>query len=145
MTPEPLLDLSTLAPTRPAIRIDGVEYELSVIADFGAVGLYRLESLALAAEKINTTKRKDYTEQTAIDLSVNLSSQVKLIVLELPDDVLDKLSDSQKGAILTVFSQAVSPDEEPPPPVRRRNQQTGEKSSPASSDFTAAAPAVGST
>ena len=148
MTPEPLLDLSTLAPVRPVILIDGEQYEIAVIEDFGAVELFRVQQLGQQATALGRTRTKDYTEQTAIDISENLSSQIRLIVLDMPDEVLIKLTDQQKAQILSVFSGAAESNSNPTPtkpPVRRRNPRTGATSSPASSDSMGVTPEIGST
>ncbi len=144
---EPLLDLSTLAPTRPSIRIDGIDYEMAVMGDFGAVELFRIRTLGNEALAVQKVKDKDYTEQHAIDFSTNLSSQVQMLLTGLPDEVLAKLTDQMKGRILEVFFETTGQDTAEIVGAKRARtrRQTGEKSSPDSLDSTAATQKDGST
>ena len=142
--PEPLLDLSTLAPTRPTIRIDGTEYQMHVMDDFGAVELYHLNVLGEEAVKIQRVRQKGRTEQQAIDFSENLSKQVNMMIIDLPDEVLAKLTDPMKGQILKVFSDTAGQNTEKEVDKEAEARPTGEKSSPDSSDSTGETPEDGS-
>ena len=140
---EPLLDLSTLAPDRPIIRIDGTDYQMHVMTDFGAVDLYHVRALGNAALAIQRVKEKDYTEQHAKDFSENLSQQVQMVLIDLPDEVLEQLTDRMKGNILEVFSKTAAATEEEV--AGEASRQTGEKLSPDSNDSMEATPEDGST
>ena len=132
-------DLSTLAPTRPTIRIDGTTYQLRVLKEFGAVDLYHVRRLGNEAQAIQRVKPKDYTEQNAMDLSAILSEQINLIIIDLPPEVLAKLPDPMMADILEVFNNETLPLA--PPVVEKDSPPTGEKSAPDSSDSTVETPA----
>ena len=141
--PEPLLDLSTLAPTRPTIRIDNVNYQMHVMADFGAVDLFHVRRLGRSALKIQQMGDDEYTLADAEEFSTNLSMQVGMVIIDLPDDVLAKLTDPMKGSILEVFSGTAAAAEKAE--AGEASRQTGEKSPPDFNDSTAETPSDGST
>lgn len=109
-TAKPLLELSTLDPTeRPFVAIDGIHYHLLGSADFGLIGLNRLDRMV---DQVNAMMARDrsaesLTDDEALELTEILKTTVGE-VLRAPSDVLNKLTDVQRLAILQAFTPASS-------------------------------------
>lgn len=108
---KPLLTLETLAPERPFITIDGANYELAVLGDFGLVEQARLARLMTAATAIeagssavegqdeDAARDRELLTRRAVDL---LDEAIRMIV-RAPAGVLAGLSEPQKIAVLQAF------------------------------------------
>ena len=125
MAKEPILDLSTLAPDRPKIRIDGVIYEIAVNDDFGILDSHRLERLRLpmaAYADIETP-----TEANIEAMSDALKEFTAMVVRDATPELMAKLTENQKLSILRVFTNAAGwtePEPSRPPRTRRSRRQT---------------------
>lgn len=102
MASKPVLDLGSLNPERPFIRIDGSPYRMKVPMDIDLVTLSRLtgidQRLAPKARKAKPT------EKDARELSEAIDEGVGLIMYDkIPGEVLGKLNEIAKLAILDAF------------------------------------------
>lgn len=111
MAQKTLLELDTAAPTRPLIKIDGIEYQLKVQDDLG-----------LREEAELQRMRKSFAEiesgENSAELANNLRRMVKILLIDLPDEVLDRLSDSKKLRIVSAFIQEVGKTRQPASPPK---------------------------
>lgn len=132
MTTKPILDLSTLEPERPTVLIDGQAYELAVPGDFGLAEQARLARLQKRVGALTGGEEVPPDEDIAT-LQAALTELVAMLLPDLPADVLGRLRDHHKLAIIRSFSTAAGVQESkmPPPPSR-----TGARSSRGSSAST---------
>lgn len=117
----PLLDLSTLDPVdRPFILIDAVRYEYNVPADFGIQALNRLDQMVAAVNAMQPRPDASGTlsEEDATALSAALLTVVQH-VLRAPAEVIEKLTDVQRLAIVAAFTPA-----SPAGPAKRQTPRT---------------------
>lgn len=140
MATEPILDLSTLIPERPVIRIDGETYHLRSADELTLAESHQftkwgkeLEALAVAGE--------------AARLEALLVTVSAAVMADVPPEVASRLRTPQRLAIVEVFTLLL---------LRHRaqaagaagsalSQSTGRKPSPASSMPSGASPTGGST
>jgi hypothetical protein len=137
---KPLLDLSTLDPEERAyILIDGVRYDLLAPADFGLLGLNRLDRMV---DQVNAMMDRNKGGETLSDEeTIELTLILKTVVgevLRAPTDVLEKLTDIKRLAILQAFTPA-SPMAVTTKRPNRATRRTGASSSRASRASTARA------
>lgn len=137
---KPLLELSTLAPERPYITIDGQRYEMVIPDDFGLIEQARLQRLGRQVDDMRLNER-DVTEEEATRLGGMLREMVATVMPSLPEDVAGRLTDTMCLSIVTVFTEAAGLT--PPKKNRRARRRTGASLSPASSASTAAGRATG--
>lgn len=107
---KPLLELSTLDPaTRSHILIDGARYDLLAPADFGLVALNRLDRMV---DEVNAMMARAKTDAAlSDDEASHLTEILKTVVGEVvraPSDVMARLTDVQRLAILQAFTPASS-------------------------------------
>ena len=143
-----ILDLQTRQ-ERPSIRIDGTVYELILPSDLDLEEAIWLEK---AGRKIGifseTLKDDEKNEEAARQLRELLKRFVSILLREAPEEVIERLSDVQRLAVVNAYSQKIaqekhdffglagmSPPEEAPP--------SGSTSSRRSAASTAAAPKTG--
>jgi len=131
-----LLDLSTIH-ERPKIRIDGDLYEMLTSDDFGIVDIADFKAVGKAADKLQSG---DLDRPEAEKLAKLVDEMIEKIVLDIPAEVLGKLTFTQKMKIIEVFSDAVTGEKEE---TGTDEKSTGENTSPASNDSTAATPIAG--
>jgi hypothetical protein len=144
---QPLLEISTLAPRRKHILIDGKPYFFAIPeADFGAQELATLEGYR---NRIAQLQENGAPPATLLDLIDEISGRfLRLILLDLPDDVLAKISRDNRLAIIQVFTQVAGPTRTATPrnrADRRAAARTGVRSSPDSRNSTVATRSDGST
>ena len=111
MARETLLELSTDAPERAVIKIDGKPYELRACDDLGLKEDAAFRSLNKAF--LDAQPGQDWQR-----LAVLLGSMVQSIVIGLPNEVLEKLSDAKKLKIIEVFTKEVAAIRPATPPER---------------------------
>lgn len=111
MAQRTLLELDTSAPTRPLIKIDGVEYQLKVQDDLGLKEEAELQRMRKAFVEIESG-------QDSSELANHLKRMVKILLIDLPDDVLDRLSDAKKLKIVSAFTQEVGKTRQPASPQK---------------------------
>lgn len=141
---KPLLELSTLAPERPHITIDGERYPIALPEDYGLVDqakMQRLQREALAAQEEIQHSPDDVGEETATRMGDLLRRMVTMVLPGLPEEIAAKLTDAHRLRIIEVFMQAVSPA--PNRQARRTRRRTGATSSRGSSASTEGDPAIG--
>ena len=108
-TAEPVLDLGSLEPERPHVRIDGASYRYRVDMDLNLVQLAKIER---ARERIGELYAKAEKSQRAnpaqaAEVSRLISEGVGLVMYDpIPAEVLGKLNDVQRLAILDAFTKA---------------------------------------
>lgn len=98
---------------RPVIKIDGAEYHFATrddlryrdIAYMGWAGS-RIEELGGQISSPAT-----YSDGAAEEFEQVLAKACKLALYDVPDEVYEKLTDTQRMQIIEVFSKAVSPAE----------------------------------
>lgn len=131
----PILDLSTLAPERPFLTIDGERYELAMPDDFGFVELAHFERLMRECDELQTQGDEaiPVTQDVAARLSVVLSEATSL-VLKAPPEVQSKLSDWHRLRVIEAFTPAV---EAATPRTMTKGRRTSGRSSRASRASTA--------
>lgn len=111
MAQKMLLDITTEAPERAMIKIDGAVYELRSRDDLGLKEDAEFRALHEAFE--NSEKSKDWQEMAGV-----LDRMVTGAVIGMPPDVLAKLSDPKKLKIIQAFTtevrsgRAISPEKE---------------------------------
>lgn len=111
MAQKTLLELTTNEPTRAVIKIDGKNYELRAPEDFG---------LKEDAEHKRTMKllADAGPNQDWQKMAEALNTMLRAVVIDIPEELVNKLKDNQKMAIIQAFTtetvqrrQAVSPKE----------------------------------
>ena len=137
---KPILELSTLAPERTKIAIDGELYEIALATDFGLLDGYRIEQLQEPMRAYS--KPGPRTEEIVAKMSEALEDFVGL-VLKAPADVIAKLTESQMLQIVGVFTTASGIQTDPPPTPRRARRRTTGKSSRGSNGSSEATPSDG--
>lgn len=141
---EPLLDLTTLAPDRESIFIDGQPYELiapreASLRENAIIDRCR-RALNLVSEQVDKTLTPEKRKQADKVITAALATAVRVLVPDAPDDVLAKLNDNQRLAIVQAFTRAARQKREATPvnrAERRRSRSTTGSSSPASAGSTA--------
>lgn len=106
---KPILDIGSLDPERPFLRIDGQSYRYRVDMDLNLVHLARIERIRerLAEMSSEVEKGEQSDPQRAIEVGKLLAEGVALIMYdEIPVDVLGKLNDIQRLAIIDAFTRA---------------------------------------
>lgn len=124
---EPLLSLSTLAPERPFITIDGARYELAVPDDFGLT-----ETAAILRAEEGMKSLGDTNDEAAVEAAKTHLRTVTSRVLRAPPEVIAKLRDFQCLEVVEAFTRAVGKMSTRTPNRATRRRQTGATSSRAS-------------
>lgn len=110
MAPKTLLELTTDAPERSAIKVDGKTYELRSRDDLGLKE--DAEFRRLMKEFADAQPGQDWEKMASF-----LNSMVKTVVIDIPDEVLAKLSDGKKLKIIEAFTQEVGASRPPASPA----------------------------
>lgn len=100
---EPLLDISTLAPTRQTISIDGTLYELRLMEDFGIADQQALTRDGEEFDRLWNQEKLSKNERARLEM---LLGRMFDKVLPLPDEVRAKLSDAHKARVVLTFTVA---------------------------------------
>ena len=108
---EPALDLGSLDPERPRLRIDGIDYRYRVDMDLDLVQLARIERvrarISTLAEAATGDPSAEANLEQAEAVSQLLREGVELVLYDaLPDEVAAKLNDVQRLAIVDAFTRA---------------------------------------
>lgn len=108
--PGPILDLSTLAPERPTVRIktkadpEGKLYEMAVPDD---LSLADQQFLYARAGRLDTLMSKaEPTTEERQELTMVVDKAASLILRDVPDQVMDELPNLQKQRAILVFLSA---------------------------------------
>ena len=135
-----VLTLDTIEPDRDFITIDGKPYSLRIVDELGAAGLSKLKRLSSEVAE----KRSSLVEEDAGRVETAANDVLAIIVVDLPDDIRDKLRLSQKTAIVEAFTAVASRKRaEKATEQERESQKTMDGSSPGSSDSTGDPSATG--
>jgi hypothetical protein len=129
-----LLTLDTLEPDRDFIEIDKKSYSLRAQDELSLTEIARIRRMS--QKVIDKGLNADSTEEDMAEIEGFANQVLSLIVVELPDDIRDKLKTPQKFQIVQAFTAAAS--------SRRAGTKAGETgsqpitagSSPGSSDST---------
>lgn len=129
---EPVLDLGSLNPERPFIAIDGQSYRMKVAMDMDLVTLAKITAID---QKLAPQARKAKpTLKDAADFSAAIDEGVRHIMYDpIPDEVMGKLNEVAKLAILDAFPLATPRAGSRPNRAARRAMQKRRSTSPASS------------
>jgi hypothetical protein len=115
---EPLLEMSTLAPARPTVKIDDELYELRLLQhDFSADEHARFRTDLDEFETLWDEEKR--SKSKAQRMSMLLKRLVNQVVIDLPAAVERKLSDEQKRSLVVTFQYAPALAE-----AMARNQKT---------------------
>ena len=102
--PEPVLKISTLAPVRPTIDVDGDLYELRQNRDFGIAEQQALNRDGREFGTLwNSEKRLTSTQEKRLRL---LLERLFKKVLDAPDDVRARFADADKADVVLHFTLA---------------------------------------
>lgn len=105
--PTQVLELSTDTPDRETIRIDGEAYQLATMSDLTLGDQLRVARSMPLFQKIATaTGVESLTDEQIDQIDADVRWTVRKLVLEAPDEVLDKLRDEQLLAIISCFKGA---------------------------------------
>ena len=86
--PQPILDLTDLAPARPKIKLESGEYDLLSSEDFDPIHAAQITKLGDEAEALQMS---DLDEDGARNLDDNLRAQVRVICPTMPEEDLKAL------------------------------------------------------
>ena len=134
-----LLDLSTLVPDRPFIRIDGKAFDLRVPEDFGLVGQAKVGRIMdrLGPLSARIADAPESISEDDVEEASRLLSEACALLVDAPAEVLDRLNDQQRLAVVSAFTQASETMKRPTPAPNRASRRTGARSSRASRPRTA--------
>lgn len=144
-----LLDFSTEVRDRQQIKIDDVIYEMAVPEDFELEEFLELASAGQEASALIGGSKKDLSPERVKALTELMNKVVKQAILDLPDEVFDRLRTVQKFAVVNVFSDAVTgklggpKSQEQKEEPEQVDESPGQKSSQDSNDSTAEPPETG--
>lgn len=100
----PLLELSTTAPKRPTVKIDGRIYELRVMDDFGIAKQQELTRMGNEFDSLwNAQARLNNKQRDRLQF---LLDEMFGQVLDAPSDVCHGLTDSQRQQVVLAFTLA---------------------------------------
>jgi len=150
MAPEntaPVLDLSTLAPDRPRVTIDGADFFVRSTNEFGLLDQHRLRGMhARMAAFYNIEDDEDLTEDHVTDLTDALDDLCLMVIVNMTEQVLGKLGDGQKLQLVEVFTKAspvAEAEVEATPEVTKKTKRTTATQSPDSNGSTGETPSDG--
>lgn len=98
MAREPLLNLSTLVEDRPVIRINGTAYHLKSPEELSLLDSQRFTAWGKELERLG----QDDSQITALEALVGVVAWAALV--DVPRDVFEALSSSQRMSIIEVFT-----------------------------------------
>lgn len=101
---DPILELSTLAPTRPTIEIDDATYELAVADDLSLEDQQFMYSRGKRVGELMELPKMAASQ--AKELKMIVDRMLHTVLRDLPDEVSDKLSAMQKIQVINAFMQA---------------------------------------
>ncbi len=138
---EPLLDIQTLA-ARPVIKIDGQLYEILSLDELSVVDSVRFQGWGKRLAALIAEPSLD--DAQAEELVAALYHLTDRIMVGVPREVLDELSDASRIAVAEVFMRRLRRDK----PARKaktakRSRSTGAKRPRDSNASTAAIPPDG--
>lgn len=105
---KPLLSLST-SHEYAFIEIDGKKYEIKSLSQFDLVDLYTFDSLAEKFKGFGTEKLEPNQIE---EFAKTLDDALKMLFVEIPVEVLNKLSIIHKMQIVKVFRELPLPTKE---------------------------------
>lgn len=104
MAKGPLLDLSTLAPERPIVRIDGVDYEMTVAQDLGAREFAEFNRLQAKYRDLFLAARTGQEEDIdGESLAAVVDALVRIAIRGVPDETLGRLPFTSKSDVVLHF------------------------------------------
>lgn len=121
-----LLDLSTQAPDRQFITIDGVKVYLATAEDLSVEAHLLIERTIARFNEAQKAGAVGVTDEDAVAIAADVRASAKAVLIDAPDDAFDKLKDGQLVAIIRSFSEAVGPTKAPSP-AKRKTRAAGSK------------------
>ena len=101
-TPEPVLDIKTLAPERERVRIDGELYDLAIMADFG---IEEQQQMTRDGREFDTLwKASDELTPTDKQRLKQLLDRMFERVLLAPQTIKNKLNDDHRQQVVLAFT-----------------------------------------
>lgn len=106
-TGRPLLSLDTIV-EREFITIDGKPYDMKLATDLSPRDMARIRMLEKRMEAIQGTSDEDATDADWAAIDDAMCEIISIMLVNCSRDVIDRLNDNQKRAVITVFGQAAS-------------------------------------
>lgn len=131
-----LLDIDTLAAPRDFIRINGVTYDVAAPGQHGVRWRAKVDALMERLRELEAVGT-DLSEDDDREFTDKLSELVRMVVPDLPDDVLVALDDDTRTDIAAAFFAARA--ERRRERIAEMSAQISENPSPGSPASTAAA------
>lgn len=111
LTPRPILTLETIAPLRPTIRIDGLDYRLPLYEDFSLWQHARLSKLTGRAGELDALALADGQDDATLEqwaeldrLSLELYGEIVAVLLpDVPAPTRAALTLPQRQALVAAF------------------------------------------
>lgn len=100
---DPILSLTTLAPERPTVEIDGTLYELHVLDDFSIEEQHRLTVDGNEYDRLWSSENLTSKQEKRLSLLLNRMFEMVLIA---PPEVKAKLNPSQRSQVVLAFTLA---------------------------------------
>lgn len=125
----PLLELSTLAPERPFIVIDDRKYEFNVPEDFGILEIAAMAREETELRSLEAIDDAEAQSPVVVNRIVELLDTGVRRALREPGEIVDKLRDHQKLAIVDAFTRSVRTTTTAPNRASRRTRSTTPSSS----------------
>lgn len=107
-----LLDISTSDFDRPTVKIDGEPYLMRVAEELTFDEFARQISIGNRIEVLSDTASD---EESLHELGELMAESVRVLLIDVPEDVIAKLSPGLIGKILTFFKVLAADDIEPAP------------------------------
>lgn len=103
------LNLNTeINESRPKVVIDGSAYYMRTMDDMKYRNAMWYPWASKRINELLEELQEDYTEDKADELESILDKAANMILMDVPDEVYQKLSDSQKMEIVRFFTEAVN-------------------------------------
>lgn len=161
LVPDSILTLTTTAPSRPTITIDGVAYRMSFFEDFAVWQVLRLQKLSGRVNEFDDLARADAADEITPEQWEELDraqlecfgEMVQIALPDLPEPTLLALDLNQRRAIVDAFFRATGTKAGPTPETPQGTAETtaepegsppGTPSSPPSAPATAGRGSTGS-
>lgn len=160
LVPDSILTLTTTAPSRPTITIDGVAYRMSFFEDFAVWQVLRLQKLSGRVNEFDDLARADAADEITAAQWEELDraqlecfgEMVQIALPDLPEPTLLALDLNQRRAIVDAFFRATGTKAGPTPETPQAVETTAEPgdshpgtpSSPPSAPATAGRGSTGS-
>lgn len=122
--PKQILEISTLTPDRLAINIDGRLYELKDRDEMGVENLITLQKLYNEVMGVQQLSADEIDEEVGRTLAHALDKFCRLLLIDCPDDVHNKMKDHHRLQIVHAFQAAAGDVQTTTQPQNRTARRT---------------------